>query len=102
MEKPDKISIAICMVTGLIILFMVVAGYKAEKNHLDKLALVAHLKIKETARECYLKGDCEGQITLQDLYDKTGLAPMIDPVTKEDMDKHLCLKYIDKIVEFCK
>jgi len=101
MDKQVKTSIIICLITGILILFIGIAAYKAEKKHVDKLYLVVHSLIKETAEECYLKSICEGEITLQDLYDKMNLAVVVDPVTKEDMDPKLCLEYQAEEVVFC-
>ncbi|MDD4706222.1 MAG: hypothetical protein PHS24_03320 [Bacilli bacterium] len=84
---------------GTIILFM--SAYKAEKNHEEKLILVTNNRIKEAAKECYLKKDCENKIKLQDLYDKKYLEEVINPVTKEVMDSKLCLEYKAEKVVFC-
>lgn len=100
MEK-SKISI-IVTVTATIILLIGIAAYKAEAKHRDRLYYAVHQKIKETAKDCYLKKICNDRIILKDLYEKMNLATMIDPITKEEMDENLCLEYLDEVVEFCK
>lgn len=100
MEKIKlKYLIYFIVVLGTVIL--VISGYKAEKNHEKKLILVTNSKIKEAAKECYLKKDCENKITLQNLYDKKYLDEVINPITKEVMDSNLCLEFKDEKVNFC-
>ena len=102
MEKKKTINIIIYIITGLIIILMVMGAYKAEKKHQDKLRLVVNEKIKEAAKECYFKKECEAKITLKDLYDKGYLEKLFDPVTKENMDENICLEYLNDKVKFCK
>ena len=98
MEKP-KISIIALVV--IIILLIIIAAYKAEVKHRERLYYVVHQKIKETAKECYIKNICTDKTTLKDLYEKTDLSIMIDPITKEEMDENICLKYTNEAIEFC-
>jgi len=84
---------------GTIILFM--SAYKAEKIYEEKLILVTNNKIKEAAKECYLKKECDNKIKLQDLYNKKYLEEVINPITKEIMDRELCLEYKEDKVNFC-
>lgn len=84
---------------GTIVLFM--SAYKAEKIHEEKLMLVINNKIKEAAKECYLKKECVNNIKLQDLYDKKYIEEVINPVSKEVMDSKLCLEYKNEKIIFC-
>ena len=88
----------------LIIFFIVIIGFAAYKNlsnHHEKEYLVVNNRILESADECYLKKDCEGKITLSTLYDKKYLDVQIDPVTKEDINKDLCIEYKNNKAIFC-
>ncbi len=102
MGKNIKLSYLIYFIAGFSILLLVISAYKVERYHEKKLYLVINNKIKEAAKECYLKSDCEGKVILKDLYKKKYLDEIVDPVTKEVMDENTCLNYIDKKVEFCK
>ena len=101
MEKDKKINIIIFCLAAIFIIVIGLAGYKVKQNHNDKLYLVVHKKIKEQAKECFVKKECEGRITLLDLYEKSYLDTVINPVTKENMDENICLEYIDEEVFFC-
>jgi hypothetical protein len=99
MEKK-KFNITYILVLFLIIL-LIVGAYKSLNEHYKKEYLVVNNKILEAAKECYLNTDCEGEITIKDLYEKKYLDPVIDPRTKENISEDLCLKYINDTAEFC-
>lgn len=89
------------IVIVFIIFLFLIGSYKVYDNHIDKLYLVVNNKIREEARRCYLDGNCSGKITLKELIDKEYIDIVIDPVTKEEMDDSLCIKYEDDEVIFC-
>ena len=101
MENKKGISLFIYFITGILLLIIVVSAYKAHQMHQERLYRVVHAEIKETARICYLMGDCEGPITLSVLYELTDLERIIDPVTKEYMNEDLCIDFIDNEVILC-
>lgn len=100
MEKK-KINIIIYSLVGFVSLLLIIAAYKNLNNHHEKEYLVVHNKIKEAAKKCYLDEKCEGKITLKDLYDKKYLEPLVDPVTKENMNEKICIEYNKQEVKFC-
>lgn len=85
----------------IILIFIVIAAYKNLNNHHEKEYRVLNSRILETARECYLKKDCEGEIILKDLYEKKYLNLQIDPKTKENMNENICIKFDGKEAIFC-
>ena len=85
-----------------LIVLVVIAAFKNLNNHHEKEYRVVNSKILESAKDCYLKDDCAGEIALKDLYDKGYLEVQVDPVTKENMDENLCIKFEDKEAVFCK
>ncbi len=99
--EEKKISIWHLIIV-LIILFILFAGYKNLKSHQEKEIRVVNNKILESAKECFLKQECEGEITLKDLYDKKYIDLQINPLTKENMDDNLCIKFVGKDAVFCK
>ena len=90
------------LLTIILVILVVIAGFKNLNNHHEKEYLVVNNKILESARQCYLKEECSGEITLKELYDKGYLETQIDPLTKENMDENICLKYEDNKALFCK
>ncbi len=94
----NKLSYIVIIV---IIFLFLIGSYKVYDNHIDKLYLVVNNKIKEEARKCYLAGDCSGEITLKELIDKEYIDVMVDPVTKEEIDDSLCIRYENDEVIFC-
>jgi len=103
MEKRKMTkAYVILFIIGIALLFVIIAAVKVWQQHIDNLHLVVEKEIKEAAKDCFLKEECQGEITLQELYDKEYLDIQIDPVTKENKDNSICLKYINGEVEFCK
>ena len=100
MEKI-RLSYLIYFIIALGTIILFVSAYKAEKIHEEKLMLVINNKIKEAAKECYLKKECVNNIKLQDLYDKKYIEEVINPVSKEVMDSKLCLEYKNEKIIFC-
>lgn len=101
MEKKKKIDLIFFIIFTILGILIIFAGYKVLNDHHKKEYLVVYNKIKEAARECYLKEDCQEKTTLKDLYDKNYLTKQVDPLTKEDMDINICLEYKNKNIEFC-
>lgn len=100
MEKI-KLNHIIIFIIIVSVTLLLISAYKAEKKHEEKLMLVINNKIKEAAKECYLKKECTEKITLQNLYDKKYLEELINPITKEVMDKDICIEYLDEKINFC-
>ena len=86
----------------IFVILIIVGAYKNLSNHQKKEIDVVNNKILESATKCYLKGDCTDEIKLKDLYDKEYLETIIDPITKENMDENLCIKFDEGKAIFCK
>ena len=95
MEK-NKFKFFIPVIIILLLLFA--TAYKIIKNREEKLYNSLYGKIEYYARTCYLNGDCEGVITLQDLYDLDYLEVQYDPITKEILDSKTSIEYKDEKV----
>jgi len=89
------------LVILLIIIILIIGIYKAINEHQEKEYLVVNNKILESAKECYLKGDCEGEITLKYLYEKEYLVVQVDPVTKENINEDMCITFKEDTAVFC-
>lgn len=86
MEKTmtkNKIWVyATVLLVGLLI--GVPSTYKVITKHNERMLKNTTQKIVEAAKDCYYNNSCVGdEITLEELYEKTGLAGMYNPVTKK-------------------
>ena len=104
MEKKKSkfnkiILIIILLVIGTIICITV---YKLNSRHKEKLYNVLYSEIKYQANQCFLKKECENNITLKELYDKKYLETKYDPITKEELNKNTKIIIKDKKIEIVK
>lgn len=99
MEKKKNNFLYI--VLGVLLVLLLLAAIKALNNHHEKEYLVVNNKILESAKKCYLNKECEGDITLKDLYDKGYLDKVFDPVTKEAIDEKKCITFENDEAKFC-
>ena len=66
-------------------------------KHDDKLIYSMHTQVEYYAKRCYLEGKCEGVITLNTLYENKYIAnEVVNPITKEVLDKNMEIKYEDE------
>lgn len=97
----NKIFIYITiLIIGLII--AIPSTYKVINKHNDMLILHTMKTIKEAAKYCYYNNSCVNDtITLEELYEKTTLTKIYNPVSKEYYnDKSYCIVNEDfKFVE---
>ena len=81
--NTNKITI-IASIIIIILIISIPTTYKVIKNHNNHLYQVVEEKIINDAKECYYAKKCsEEKITLSELYEKTSLEKVINPVTKE-------------------
>lgn len=86
MEKKMNKNKIIIYGTILFILLVIAipSTYKVIKKHQDRLLRNTVQKIVETAKDCYYNASCvDDKITLEELYEKTDLERMSNPITKE-------------------
>ncbi len=68
----------------IILLIAVPSIMKTVHKHNERLIAVTEKKIIETAKNCYYTESCiNKEITLNELYEKTDLEVMINPLTKK-------------------
>ena len=81
----DKNRIIMYVTTLLLILLISIpAVIKAINKHNDRLVAVAVGEIIVEAKNCYYNESCIGDtITLSELYEKTSLREVINPITKK-------------------
>ena len=68
MAKKNNLILSILLIA--LSLFLLLGISKTVKDHHDRQYTVVYNKIKEAAKVCYQKTECDGEITLKDLYDK--------------------------------
>ncbi len=68
----------------LILLIAIPSTYKVVHRHNERMLRNVTKKIEETAKDCYYNNSCiEDKITLGEIYEKTGLQTMSNPITKK-------------------
>lgn len=86
-KKTNKLNKIILIIFLIILISLIVFTiYKLNKRHEDKLYDVLYSEIKYEAKQCYLKKECESNITLKELYEKKYLKILYDPITKEELN----------------
>jgi len=101
MENKKGMSFFIWFIVGILLVIVLVSGYKAHQIHQERQLRVMNQLIKETARDCYLRGYCQGEITLSVLYNRMDLERIINPVTREYLSDDMCINYIEDEIIFC-
>lgn len=78
----NKIIFYLTLIAILLIIALPTT-YKVIKKHQDRLLKITIKQIEETAKDCYYNSSCiENEITLKELYEKTDLPRMSNPITK--------------------
>ena len=89
------IYITILLLIGLI---AIPSTYKVVHTHNERLVKNTTKKIEEAAKNCYYNNSCiEEKITLAEIYEKTGLQPMSNPLTKKIYSEN---SYVDVTSNF--
>ena len=84
-EYMSKNRIVVYVTILLFILLIAIPTlYKTFKRHNNRLLGATTKKIIEKAKDCYYNESCiEDKITLQELYEKTDLKELTNPITKK-------------------
>lgn len=86
-----SITIIVCILIVGIPTFISV-----KNNHEEKLIKVTENKIKEAAKKCYLEKKCNGETTLNNLYELGYLEKEVNPVTKKYYDENSIINHENK------
>ena len=99
-KKTNKINKVITILFFIVLsILLIMTLYKLNKKHEEKLYNVLYSKIKYQANNCFLKKECERDITLKELYKKKYLEIQYDPITKEELNKEIKIKITDKDIK---
>ena len=96
-SKLNKIITIIFLIVLIVLIILTI--YKLNKKHEEKLYDVLYSEIKYEAKQCYLKKECESNITLKELYEKKYLETQYDPITKEELNKEIKIQISDKDIK---
>lgn len=82
MSKNKLWIYSTCLI--LLLLIGIPSTYKVITKHNERMLKNTTQKIIEAAKNCYYNSSCvDTEITLKELYEKTGLSEMYNPVTKK-------------------
>lgn len=95
MVKISRFSIYLITILLLITLIITATTIELNRQHEQKLIYAMETKIEYYAKRCYIEKNCNGEISIQDLYDRNYLTQVIHPVTKEVIDSTTKIEYID-------
>ena len=99
MERKKISNITILLFALAIAVVMVISKTVMIINdkHEEKLLYSMHTQVEYYAKRCYLEEKCEGIVTLNTLYEQKYLdKEVINPITREVLDKNLEIKYEDE------
>ncbi len=81
--KKNKICIYITVLASFLMIALPTT-YKVVKKHNERLLINTVETIVEAAKDCYYNDSCiNDEITLEELYEKTSLTTMSNPITKK-------------------
>ena len=95
MAKISNKSLIFLTIVLLIAVIVVATLLKITEIHDERLIYAMESKISYYAKRCYLEGNCDGDVTLADLYDRGYLEEIVNPVTKEIISKDTIISYND-------
>ena len=83
MKMNKNFYLSLASVAILLLVIIIPSVIKVNKRHNDHLLRVVESKIIERAEDCYYKEECNGKITLKELYEKKYLDIVANPISKE-------------------
>lgn len=95
MVRISNFFIFIATVCVLTIIIITTTTIKINEHHEEKLLYAMESKIKVKAKRCYLENKCSDTVTLEYLYNNNYLDEMVNPVTKEVINKNSTVEFID-------
>lgn len=99
-KKTSKLNKTVTIIFLLVLIILAILTiYKLNKKHEEKLYDVLYSEIKYYANQCFLKKECESEITLKELYEKEYLGTQYDPITKEELNKETKIIIKDEKIE---
>ncbi len=90
--NKDKIVVYVAIIL-LIVIISIPTIIKINNKHNQRLSNVVINEIITAAKNCFYSESCvENEITLEELYEKTNLEKVVNPITKKEYNK---ASYVD-------
>lgn len=99
MGKISNFAILFTTICILVIIIITKTTIQINNTHEKRLMDAMHTKVEYYAKRCYLENNCEGAITLKDLYQKGYLKEVVHPVTKEIIDESTSISYENDTIQ---
>lgn len=95
MGKISNVFILFGTICILAVIVITRTTMKITEHHEEKLIYATNTKIQVKAKRCYLENKCSGIVTLEHLYKNKYLDEIINPVTKEVVNKDSTVEFVD-------
>ena len=95
MRKISNVFILFGTICILAVIVITRTTMKITEHHEEKLIYATNTKIQVKAKRCYLENKCSGVVTLEHLYKNKYLDEIINPVTKEVVNKDSTVEFVD-------
>ena len=95
MGKISNVFILFGTICILAVIVITRTTMKITEHHEEKLIYATNTKIQVKAKRCYLENKWSGVVTLEHLYKNKYLDEIINPVTKEVVNKDSTVEFVD-------
>ncbi|MBO5475498.1 MAG: hypothetical protein J5982_03200 [Bacilli bacterium] len=95
MGKISNVFILFGTICILAVIVITRTTMEITEHHEEKLIYATNTKIQVKAKRCYLENKCSGVVTLEHLYKNKYLDEIINPVTKEVVNKDSTVEFVD-------
>lgn len=99
MGRISNYLILFCTLCILTVIVITRTTMKITEHHEEKLLYAMDTKIQVKAKRCYLENKCSGVVTLEHLYKNKYLNEIVNPVTKEVVNKESTIEFVDGIIK---
>lgn len=86
MKKISNFTIIFACLCIIVVLVVCKTAIRINATHEERLIYAMQSKVEYYAKRCYLEEKCEGEVTLDMLYENGYLSHVYHPVTKELID----------------
>ena len=102
MEKKriSNLSILVFVILVLALVVGIKTFLQITKTHEDRLIYSLHTNTEYYAKRCYLENKCEGEVTIQKLYDENYIKnELVNPITKEVIKPETKITYENETIK---
>lgn len=95
MKRISNFSIIVMSLVISIVIVITSTTISLTKDRSDLLMYALNTKIEYAFKRCRLENRCSNDITLEMLYENGYLTELVNPITKEVIDKNTSINYIN-------